>query len=83
MDAHKVVIEKVNSKRGPKAFKALGKGVGKPRKTAHLHTDGKVLPFNKGCGNMPSDGEARHGNDGNADNTARRITMRALRNVFG
>ena len=83
MDTHEVIPKKMNSKRGPKAFELLGKGVRKPRKTAHLHPDRKVLALHKGRGNMSSDGEARHGNDSNADDTARRITMLALRNVFG
>jgi len=83
MNTDKVVIEKVNSKRGPEALQPLGKGVRKPRKAAHLHPDRQVLPFNQTGGNVLSDGVSRDGNDSSANNTARRITMLALRNVFG
>lgn len=83
MNTHKVVIEKVNSKRGLKACELLGKGVGKPSEPAHLHPDSKVLPFNQAGGDVPSDGVSRDGDNVDTDDTARRITMLALRNVFG
>lgn len=83
MDTHKVVIEKVNSKRGPEAGQTLGKGVGEPGKSSHLHPHGQVLPLNQAGGNVLSDGVPRDGENVDTDDTARRITMLALRNILG
>ena len=72
MNTHKVVMKNVNSNSGLKTGKASRKGVRKPSKTAHLHTHGKVMPFDKASRNILFDGVARDGSETDADTIGRR-----------
>ena len=42
MDTHKVVVEKMQSKRSLKARQLLRKGVGQTTKSTHVHAHGQV-----------------------------------------
>ena len=83
MNTHKVVMKNVNSNSGLKARKASGKGVRKSSKTAHLHTHGKVVPFDKASRNILPNGVSGNGSEIDTDTIGRRIAVLALRNVFG
>ena len=79
MDAHEVVMKIVNRKGSFKASELLGKGVRQAGKPAHLHPNGQVLPFHKAGGDVLSGRIARNRSDFDADDTARRVTMLALK----
>jgi hypothetical protein len=42
--AHEIVVREVQRDSRAQVFDLLGKAVGRPRKPAHLHTHGQVLP---------------------------------------
>jgi hypothetical protein len=42
--AHEIVVREVQRDSRAQVFDLLGKAVGQPRKPAHLHTQGQVLP---------------------------------------
>lgn len=44
MLAHEIVVREVQRDSRAQFFDLLGKAVGQPRKPAHLHTHGQVLP---------------------------------------
>lgn len=44
MLAHEIVVREVQRDSRAQFFNLLGKAVGQPRKPAHLHTHGQVLP---------------------------------------
>ncbi len=53
MNPHKVVVGKVQGKRGLEVLQLLAKGVREPSKAADLHPHGEVLALYIGCGDMP------------------------------
>ena len=44
MLAHEIVVREVQRDSRAQVFDLLGKAAGQPRKPAHLHTHGQVLP---------------------------------------
>ena len=52
MDAHEVVIRKVERHGGFEIVELLGKGVGQPRESAHVHPYGQILALDVAGGNQ-------------------------------
>ena len=53
MNPHEIVVPIVNRKRGFKAGKSLGKGVGESRKSTHTHSHGQILSLHHTRGDVP------------------------------
>src|SRR3989304_995137 len=53
MNAHEIIMEEMERQGRFQVVQFLGESIGKPRKSAHLHTDSQILSFNVRSRNMP------------------------------
>ena len=83
MNADKVIMKKVNTQGRFQTFKGLGKGIGETGQTSQGHSDSKILPFHQRSGNVPFIRVSSDGDNVDRDDTGRRITALALRNILG